>query len=219
MHDTYHCFLGDGFKCRELFSPCTSYDWWWILILPKSHIYCLYVKRVSRSIEHLRSHVEVEVTPAMSRYFSQRAIVSLHNSTFSKQRWHLKKKRWQIATFTYLVQPKCFCSVFAARLLPASRHTRCAPGRRLVQGLQRLARRRSLGGGGDWTADHMISEKKPALPPESQSPHMLVNHITHRSNFLSQHPHSGVEAVLFGRWQCQQRAGLTETNTVLWTAP
>lgn len=161
MHDTYHCFLGDGFKCRELFSPCTSYDWWWILILPKSHIYCLYVKRVSRSVEHLRSHVEVEVTPAMSRYFSQRAIVSLHNSTFSKQRWHLKKKRWQIATFTYLVQPKCFCSVFAARLLPASRHTRCAPGRRLVQGLQRLARRRSLGGGGDWTADHMISEKNP----------------------------------------------------------
>ena len=73
--------------------------------------------------------------PATSQYFSQRAIVSLHNSTFSKQRWHLKKKkkkkRWQIAVFTYLVQPKCFCSVFAARWLTASRHTRCTPGHQL----------------------------------------------------------------------------------------
>lgn len=41
---------------------------------------------VCMSKVHLRSHVEVEVTPAMSQYFSQRAIVSLHNSTSSKQR-------------------------------------------------------------------------------------------------------------------------------------
>lgn len=116
MHDTYHCFLGDGFTWRELFSPCcTSYDWWWILILPISHIYCLYVKRVSRSIEHLRSHVEVEVTPAMSQYFSQRAIVSLHNSTSSKQRWHLKKK--MANCYIYIsrsakVLLQCFCCSF-----------------------------------------------------------------------------------------------------------
>lgn len=159
IHDTYHCFLGEGFTCRELFSPCrTSYDLWWILILLKSHIYCLYVECVLRSIELSGRMLRwkrrlpcLNISPS-GRSFHYITALSQNNADLLKKHGKYIK---------YLVQPKCFCSVFAARLVTARRHTGCTPGRRLVQGLQRLARRRLLGGGGDRTADHMISEKNP----------------------------------------------------------
>ena len=70
--------------------------------------------------------------PATSQYFSQRAIVSLHNSTFSKQHWHLKKKKKKkkmancciYISRSAKVLLQCFCCSLAHSEPPHEVHAR-----------------------------------------------------------------------------------------------